>query len=97
MSHSISDILDLLKAGFTREEIIAAAGDAPVQASAPVKAAKTPKGSKPKGNAFYQSVIASRVPCAHGVAKCGFFAANGRGKTAHTTCPKGRKALAALR
>lgn len=91
---SLAEIIEARSAGFTLAEIreLAGLGAETVVAKAPVKAAKAPKP-----NSFYAQVIAARVPCAHGVAACGFFAPNGAGKTQHSTCPKGRKAMKAAR
>jgi len=98
---SIEEILRLADLGFSREEILASVAEsAPAQASAPVKAAKPPTAKKasPKGkNSFYSAVIASRVPCAYGVAKCGFFAPKGVGSKQHSTCKRGLAAMRAAR
>ena len=55
MSLPISDVLELVKLGFTADEIraYASASDAPAQASAPVKAAKV--------NSFYAEVIVGKA------------------------------------
>ena len=53
--------------------------------------------AKPKANTFHEKVIKARIPCAYGVESCGRFAPNGVGSRQHTTCPKGRKALASAR
>lgn len=50
-----------------------------------------------KANTFHEKVIKARVPCAYGVESCGRFAPNGVGSRQHTTCPKGRAALAKAR
>lgn len=50
-----------------------------------------------KTNTFHEKVIKARVPCAYGVESCGRFAPNGVGSRQHTTCPKGRAALAKAR
>ena len=95
---TIKEVLELSAAGFTADEIRAYAGsDAPTEASAPVKAARSPKGKK--ANTFHEKVIKARVACAYASKSCAkvHFAPNGVGATQHTTCPKGRAALAAAR
>lgn len=61
----------------------------------PTRSRARVSGPKAPVNGFYESVIKARVGCAYGVAKCGRFAPNGVGSRQHTTCPKGRAALAA--
>lgn len=95
MSAIVEEIVALKAAGFTGEEIVALVqagaleAQAPSRAESPAREAKAPKAE----NRFYAQVIRARVPCAYGVASCGFFAPNGVGSKQHTTCPKGRAAL----
>ena len=66
----------------------------------PAPARKAPRKARNKAtsrtNTFHRDVIAARVPCAYGSASCKshHFAPNGVGSLQHTTCPKGRAALA---
>ena len=82
----------LKAAGFSAEEIASVLRGERPQASARVASPKAKKA-----NTFHEKVIRARVPCAYGVESCGRFAPNGVGSKQHTTCPKGRKALAAAR
>lgn len=78
-------------------DALTALGITPEQASAIVGIAPAKTAPARKANTFHEKVIKARVPCAYGVESCGRFAPNGVGSRQHTTCPKGRKALASAR
>lgn len=102
---SIKDVLELRDLGFSADEIRAFAGsDAPVEASAPVKAAPSPKAKREtakqkKSRLFREQVLGARVPCAYASKSCAglHFAPNGVGSKQHTTCKPGRAAFDAAR